>query len=47
MKRKCKFLIDSNDGKKTIYIDDENFNKIISYTNKMIVIKKNSSLLLT
>lgn len=34
MKRKCKYLIGTNNGKKAIYLDDENAEEIKSYLNK-------------
>ncbi len=34
MKRKCKYLIGSQDGKRAIYIDEENQQEIISYLTK-------------
>lgn len=34
MKRKCKYLIGSKDGKKAIYLDEENAEEILSYLTK-------------
>lgn len=34
MKRKCKHLIKSKDGKRAIYLDEENAAEIVSYLNK-------------
>lgn len=34
MKRKCKYLIGSKDGKKAIYLDEENAEEILNYFNR-------------
>jgi hypothetical protein len=34
LKRKCKYLIGSIDGKRAIYLDEENKDEIIAYLQK-------------